>query len=81
MEFQLDHRDHSGIFDGSAELIGLTDKHYLTSNIYLAIHSTNSSDLSVLRMKRKRQFLLSFYSPSLKHSFRSNKYSDSPVNL
>ena len=51
MEFQLDHRDHSGIFDGSAELIGLTDKHYLTSNIYLAIHSTNSSDLPILRMK------------------------------
>ena len=71
MEFQLDHRDHSGIFDGSAELICLTDKHYLTSNIYLAIHSTNSSELPVLRMK----------SPSLKHSFWSNKYSDSPVNL
>ena len=51
MEFQLDHRDHSRIFDGSAELIGSTDKHYLTSNVYLAIHSTNSSDLPVLRMK------------------------------
>ena len=51
MEFQLDHRDHSRIFDGSAELIGSTDKHYLTSNIYLAIHSTNSSDLPILRMK------------------------------
>ena len=51
MEFQLDHRDHSRIFDGSAELIGSTNKHYLTSNVYLAIHSTNSSDLPVLRMK------------------------------
>ena len=51
MEFQLDHRDHSRIFHGSAELIGSTDKHYLTRYIYLAIHSTSSSDSPVLRMK------------------------------
>ena len=54
---------------------------FLTRNLYLAIHFTNASGLSVLRVERKPPNLLVFQFPCYKHLYQFQQKSDSPAKL